>query len=269
VIRVVSYGGGVQSTALLVLAARRDIDYRTFLFANTGDDSEHPDTLAFVRQVAMPYAETHLIELVELNRLHRRGPHKGERKTLYADLLREGSRSIPIPIHMAAAGPGTRQCTEDFKINVLARELKRRGATAHFPATVALGISVDEIERARPGVDARVPVQNRTYPLLDLGYSRRDCTRIIAAAGLEVPPKSSCWFCPFHGPEAWRRLRRNRPELFERAIALEATLNERRAALGRDPVYLSAKARPLHLVVDDQMTLFGDDGSCDGGHCFT
>jgi hypothetical protein len=39
--RVVSYDGGVQSNALLVLAAQGRIDYRTFLFANVGDDSEH------------------------------------------------------------------------------------------------------------------------------------------------------------------------------------------------------------------------------------
>lgn len=32
-IRSVSYGGGVQSTALLVLAAQRRIDYPLFLFA--------------------------------------------------------------------------------------------------------------------------------------------------------------------------------------------------------------------------------------------
>lgn len=44
-IRSVSYGGGVQSTALLVLAAQRRIDYPLFLFANVGDDSENPATV--------------------------------------------------------------------------------------------------------------------------------------------------------------------------------------------------------------------------------
>jgi hypothetical protein len=34
----ISYGGGVQSTALLVLAAQRKIPYRSFIFANTGDE---------------------------------------------------------------------------------------------------------------------------------------------------------------------------------------------------------------------------------------
>jgi 3'-phosphoadenosine 5'-phosphosulfate sulfotransferase (PAPS reductase)/FAD synthetase len=48
-IRVFSYGGGVQSTAALVLAAQGVIDYHTFLFANVGEDSENPDTLAYVR----------------------------------------------------------------------------------------------------------------------------------------------------------------------------------------------------------------------------
>jgi site-specific DNA-cytosine methylase len=36
--RVVAYGGGVQSTALLVLAAQERIDFRTFLIANVGED---------------------------------------------------------------------------------------------------------------------------------------------------------------------------------------------------------------------------------------
>jgi hypothetical protein len=36
--RVVSYGGGVQSNALLVLAAPGRVDCRTFLFATDSDD---------------------------------------------------------------------------------------------------------------------------------------------------------------------------------------------------------------------------------------
>jgi hypothetical protein len=33
-LNVVSYGGGVQSTSLLVLAASGKIDFKTFLFCN-------------------------------------------------------------------------------------------------------------------------------------------------------------------------------------------------------------------------------------------
>lgn len=65
-LRVVSYGGGVQSTALLVLAAQGRIDFPTFLFSNVGDDSEHPATLEFVRNIAIDYGAAHGITVHEL-----------------------------------------------------------------------------------------------------------------------------------------------------------------------------------------------------------
>ena len=264
----VSFGGGVQSTALLALAAQEQIPYRVFLFANVGDDSEHPATLAYVRDVAQPFADRHGIELVELHRTALRGPDAGQPVTLYQQLTRPGSRSIPIPVRMTNGAPGTRSCTADYKIRVVARELRRLGATPESPATVALGISTDEIERARPGIDPRTPHQHRVYPLLDLELSRADCRRVIEDAGLPTPPKSACWFCPFKDVEAWRRLRRQDPALFARAVELEATLNERRRQLGRDPVWLSRRLRPLSEAVEDQMVLPGMDG-CDSGWCMT
>jgi hypothetical protein len=269
-VRAVSIGFGVQSTALLVLAAQERIDFSVFLFANVGDDSEHPDTLAYVEQVGKPFAAAHGLEVLELRRRWKRGDRKGEVETLYGRLTREGSRSLPIPVRMSNGAPGTRSCTADFKIRVIADELKRRGATKETPATVALGISVDEIERARPGLDPREPSQVRVYPLLDLGLNRGDCAQIIAKAGLPVPPKSACWFCPFHDREAWRKLKRDTPELFDKACELEHTLNDRRVVLGKDPVWLTRHARPLAQTVDDQLQLFADDGTdCDSGFCFT
>jgi len=210
-VRSVSYGAGVQSTALLVLAAQQKIDFDLFLFANVGDDSEHPDSLAYMTDVAVPYAAAHGIELVALHKVKR----DGTKETLMGRLMKEGSRSLPIPVRMSNGAPGSRSCTADFKIRVIAKELKRRGATVADPATVALGISVDEIERAKPGLDERMPYQFRVYPLLDLGLTRADCKRIIAEAGLPVPGKSACFFCPFHDKHAWANLARESPDLFQ------------------------------------------------------
>jgi hypothetical protein len=270
VIRSFSFGGGVQSTAALVLAVQGDIDFQTFLFANTGDDSEHPDTLRYVREISMPYAAEHGIEVVELHREFQRGPRAGQTETLRGRLMREGSRSIPIPMRMDGNGaPATRSCTADFKIRVIGRELKRRGATVENPAVVGLGISVDEIERAKPGVDPKAPYQHRTYPLLDLGMTRHDCMKVISAAGLPVPPKSACYFCPFHNREAWRRLRTSRPDLFADACEIEVTLNRRRAGLGKAPMWMTDRLLPLDRAIDDQLSFEGMDGSCDSGFCFT
>lgn len=260
-LRSVSYGGGQDSTALLVLAAQRRIDYSLFLFANTGDDSEHPDTLRYLREVATPYAAKHGIELVELHRVRRDGTPETLRQRLDAGRM-------AIPVRREKDGPPmSRSCTADFKVRVVGKELKRRGATAATPATVAIGITVDEIERAKPGIDPRAPYQNRTYPLLDLGLHRRDCVSIISGAGLPIPPKSSCWFCPHHSIEAWRRLKRQTPELFAGACELESSMSA--ATKDGRPVFLTRAGRPLVDVIDDQEQLPGLGDDCDSGWCFT
>lgn len=270
-IRAVSFGGGQQSTALLVLAAQRRIDYRLFLFANVGDDSEQPETLRYIEDYAEPFAAEHGIDLVELHRIGRSGPRRGETRTLLADLERPDSKSIGIPVRLAGAGPGTRQCTDRYKIGVIARELATRGATKENPATVAIGISLDEIHRANNRV--RIPHERVTYPLLELGLRRTDCQRIIHAAGLPLPPKSACWFCPMKRPSEWHDLRRAQPDLFDRACALEDQLVERRRALGKDPAYLTGLGRPLREAipagVDVLPGLDEGDGACDSGWCMT
>ena len=71
-LRVISYGGGVQSTALVVLAAQGKLEaimggpVKYALFGNTGDDSEHPATLKYVREIAIPWAAERGIEIIEL-----------------------------------------------------------------------------------------------------------------------------------------------------------------------------------------------------------
>lgn len=263
-IRIVSYGGGVQSTALLVLAAQGRIDFPTFLMANVGDDAEHPATLDYVRNVAWPYAEAHDIKMRVLQRTMK----DGSTRDLYRQLVAPDRMSVGIPARMPSGAPGSRACTQDFKVNVIARWLKERGATETDPATVGIGISVDEIQRANGRTT--IEWQRITYPLLDLRLRRDDCQRIIREAGLPVPPKSSCYFCPFHTLDAWADMRRREPDLFEKAADLEDRINAKREAAGTYKVWLSAAQIPLRAAVDsDQLAMFEDDGSCDSGWCMT
>lgn len=303
-LRVTSYGGGVQSTSLLVLAAQNKIDYKTFLFCNVGDDSEHPDTIKYVHEVAMPYAKEHGIELVELQKTLFGEPH-----TLYQELMRPDSRSISIPVHMLNGGPGTRNCTATFKIKVVDKELKRRDTTGeikalrkavlkrygvrkmdeeivnklkldlddffktHDPfAYVGIGISLDEFQRVKPNLDPDTLYWKvNAFPLIDLRMDRQDCINVIKQAGIPVPPKSSCYFCPFHSTKTWQNMRNNEPELFRKTIDLERIVNERRAMLGKEKVWFSSRLKPLEKVTTDleQGSLFdnGDIG-CDSGYCF-
>jgi hypothetical protein len=260
-LRAISYGAGVQSTAMLVLAAQGEIYYPLAIFANVGDRAEHPASLSYFRDLAMPYAEANGIELLEM-----RATANGKERDLYDTIMRDGSRSIGIPVRMSNGAPGRRSCTVDFKVRRIASELKRRGATADSPATVALGISIDEYQRMRPSA---IAWEVFDYPLVERRMTRQDCLNLIATAGLPEPAKSSCYFCPFHSSAHWQRMRQQEPALFAKSVEIERTINVRRTALGKDAVYMTRFGKPLDeaIVVTGQMDLF-DDATCDvAGYC--
>lgn len=273
-VRVVSYGGGVQSNALLVLAAQGKVDFRTFLFANVGEDSEYPGTLTYVREVAMPFAEIHGLDLIELHKLRFK-----KRETLRERLTRPGSRSIGIPVRMSNGAPGRRQCTADFKIRVCNKWAREHGATEDSPATVALGFSTDEAYRVKEH-DEKYPTQRNVHPLIELKLSRQDCSKIIVGAGLPLPPKSACYFCPFHSTHEWLRLAKEEPALFDDACHLEEVAQARRAEIGKDKVFFTRKGAEQKLNLRDLITPMlaqgtlvleddEEDGGCDSGSCFT
>jgi len=236
---VFSCGGGVQSTACLVLAAQGRIPFRTFIFANVGEHSEDPRTLHYIETVLKPYASKHGIQWVEIQRQRR----DGSLVDLYTDLHRP-VRAINIPVRMSNGAPGNRNCTTEFKIKPIARWIKRNA----LGCTLGKGISTDEPHRATPSREA--DGYTSAYPLIELGLSRQDCLQLVAEAGLPQPPKSSCWFCPYKTTDQWTTMRRERPELFDKSVALERHLNAKREAIGKDPVYISGIGARRHQPLD-------------------
>jgi 3'-phosphoadenosine 5'-phosphosulfate sulfotransferase (PAPS reductase)/FAD synthetase len=257
-IRVFSFGGGVQSVACLVLAAQEKIDYRTFVFCDVGEDTENPETHKYIKEYAAPFAEKHGIDFYKVMK-----QYKGQSITLWQKLMLE-SRSVDIPVRMSNGAPGRRNCTVEFKIKPIASFIKRMGATKQNRGIVGIGISTDEAHRAKPN---RVSYLISEFPLLDLGLSRQDCKKLIADAGLPVPPKSACFFCPFQRKESWENLYSNKRELFNRSVDLENTLNARRKKLGKDSVWLTGYNMPLSEVVtgfhERQLSIWGaEEHSC-------
>ena len=64
-------------------------------------------------------------------------------------------------------------------------------------------------------------------------------------------------------------MRQQEPTQFWKAAGLEAYINSRRAELGRDPVFFTARGVPLPMAVSEhaQPALFEDE-VCDSGYCF-
>jgi hypothetical protein len=259
---IFSCGGGVQSTACLVLAAQGAIPYRTFVFANVGDQSEDPRTIRYIAEVLKPYAAEHGIAWVDLQRQRR----DGTAVDLYQELLRP-IRSIDIPVRMSNGAPGNRNCTVHFKIKPIAKWIRK-----HAPGgTLGKGISTDEPHRATPSRED--DGYTSAYPLIELGLSRSDCLRLVREAGLPQPPKSSCWFCPYKTTDQWITMRQERPDLFERVIQLEEMLNAKRATIGKDQVFISGRCKPLSVAIPDQLGLFpewiDEQDGCESGYCMT
>ena len=70
-------------------------------------------------------------------------------------------------------------------------------------------------------------------------------------------------------------MRRERPELFAKAVRLEQVLQDRRHVLGKDAVYLSGvggrKSVNLADVIPEQLGLFDwePEEGCESGYCMT
>lgn len=244
--RFISFGAGVQTTALAILTARGKVEdpAELMVFADTGD--EKPETYAYLRDVFRPWAEANGLPLVMVNR-------GGE--TLYEYAWRY--RLVPSVT--------IRWCTDKFKVTPIHRYLRASGATAKAPIETQIGISADEAHRAKNNRPVRYAATR--YPLVEMGLRRADCRSIIIAEGLPEPPKSGCWYCPYQSLNGWRTIAAKHPALLDRALALED-----RARARRETNYLGAH-KPLRAIVGDGRQqgwdeLLGNDAGCTSGACF-
>ena len=267
-----SSGNGTQSVAVMVLQAldKLPVPYDIFAFANVGADSENPATLEYTEKYIKPFLADHGIAFWEMQK-----KYKKQVDTLVQALYRD-TRSIIIPARMSGSGAlGNRNCTDDYKIEVIDRAIR---SLKYIHAVVGLGISTDEITRVKDtewhefyGKQKIGFVKKREYPLIDLRMNRAACKEIITSVGLPLPPKSSCYFCPFHKRAEWIEMKRETPDLFQKAVDVERQINKKRVDIGRDGLFLHPDLVPLDQAVGAQPRLIPDeiDDVCDTGYCMT
>jgi 3'-phosphoadenosine 5'-phosphosulfate sulfotransferase (PAPS reductase)/FAD synthetase len=187
---LVSFGGGINSTAMTILLVNEG--WRgPIVFADTG--CEWPDTYAYMDYFEHEWLAPRGMGIERLGG-EWRAPAKRPPLIEYC----ESHGMIPLA--------GIRWCTSEYKVQPIGRWAKEHGIDEQL-----IGIAADEAHRQK----------NRSCPLCDRGITRQGCVEIIQAEGLDVPPKSGCWICPFQRHEQWRELWRHYPELYERAMTLE------------------------------------------------
>ncbi len=239
-----SLGAGVQSTALLVMSSlglhgcpKADVA----VFADTGDEP------AWVYE--------HLERLKAWSPISIHATSKGHLSQDVQDRLTgKKKRFAAIPAWTRGRdgreAPLRRQCTREYKIEPLekkVRELlgyKKYQRNRHKVACL-LGISTDEIGRMKP---SRTHWITNVFPLIDAGLSRADCVRVIEDAGLPLPRKSACVFCPYHDDRYWLDLKANHPDEFAKAVAFDGTIRDMTKTGIKQPVFLHRSLQPLEQI---------------------
>ncbi len=237
--RVLSLGAGVQSSALLLLAVKGEIECDGVVFADTG--SEKPTTYEFLAELQKILAESSLP--------YRQVVYTGDGwDSLHTYCLKY--RIMPSTIR--------RWCTDKFKVSPIKKVMGKGDV-------VMVGFSYDEQHRVK---NYRLSYE-RTFPLIELEMTQADCTRVILDYGLPLPTKSACFLCPFQHSASWKWLKSHYPELFEKALEVERTYYERKP--GKRDVMGLYSGSPLWKAMGTgfQYELpFGENFGCLSGHCF-
>jgi hypothetical protein len=258
--QVLNYGGGVQSTALLTAACLGDLPKGVkpdiAIFANT--QWEPPGVIETVKRMT-EWAQVQGIEVCTVTH--------GSIRTA------RGANCMPLFIRHDDGSGGIirRQCTEEYKIKPIRREVRRRlgyakGQRWRRRLETWLGISIDEAQRMKPSQQS---FETARWPLIELDWSREDCKRYLEKQGLPVPMKSSCVGCPYHSNRYFLEMKKNRPVEWESAVAFDRQLrqdNFRQRIMIRGEPFLHRSLIPLEEVYlqEDQIDLFGEECS---GYC--
>lgn len=271
-VQIISLGMGVQSTALYLMSSMGQLPRTDYaIFVDVGKEGK--GTYEYLDFLQDWCSDNNGIPITVLRE-----------KNLYENLLHHqpDTRFTSIPAFTlnddGSVGMLRRQCTAEYKIQVIQDHIRdhiyglpkgsRRPATACWQ-----GISLDEIERMSPPRNAW---EVKIYPFLGQSIkktgdpqklawahpmTREEIVRWYLLHGLPVPPKSSCVFCPYQSDRSWAQRKRNSPEDFAAAVAVDESIRNSTRSGIHNPVYLHRSCRPLAEAV------FDDDKDESWGEC--
>ena len=204
-----SHGGGVNSTALMLLLEREGGEFEGVFVDHGGD---YPETYDYIR-----YLQEHGHKIIILK------PNVNGCPTIEDYCIK----------YKILPSIWVRWCTEKFKITPLTKYFEK-------PCVCFVGIDAGERKRVikayrqRAGKGVKIK-----YPLLERGITREECKRIITDAGLKVPRRSGCWLCPYMNHKEVRKLYVKYPDFYARRKHLEE-INPRGYRFDRNGISMSS-----------------------------
>lgn len=221
-IHLISLGAGVQSSTMALMAARGEIEPmpKAAIFADTQAEPQSVYRWLDWLEKQLPFP------------VHRVTAGNLKESAIKMRVSKKGSyystTAIPVFTRNKDGSQGRvtyRACTRDFKLRPIIKHVReiatiKRGQK-DVTVTQWLGISLDEMLRAKP---SREPWCKHRFPLIEKRLTRHLCLEWMREKGYPEPPRSACWFCPFHSREEWKRLRDEEPEHWRQAVQFEKDL---------------------------------------------
>lgn len=224
----VCFGGGVDSTAMLVILFAAGLYPEVVTFADTG--GEKPETLEHVSRMSALLKEWGYPEVATVR-------HHTLPSTDYSDL--EGNclsnETLPsLAFGMKSCSIKWKQVPQDQYLMGARSGPNAREAHPLWLETQAAGERILKLigydsgkadKRRSKNLATSDETFDYAYPLQTVGWTRTDCVKAIAQAlGPEyVPIRSACFYCPASKQWELYWLAAHHPELFERALVMEYT----------------------------------------------
>lgn len=263
-IHIISLGAGVQSSTMSLMAAAGEITPMPIaaIFADTQAEPKSVYTWLdwLEKQLPFPVYRVSKGNLAEVALKVRKS--KGGK--LY-------TKSSPPAFTTDGSSLGLlmRQCTEDFKLAPIYSKLNqiRKGRKV----IQWIGISLDEASRMKP---ARRNYCTNRWPLIEQNLTRLDCIQWMKNHNFPEPPRSACFFCPYHDDRQWIHLKTNEPSEFQRAVVWEAEFQKtmKQVTGFRGIPFLHRSLKPVNEVdfkvttsgKKDVQTNFNFHNECEG-----
>lgn len=223
---MVADGMGVDSTAMLIHLHRIGLRPDAILHADTGD--EHPETIAYreerrawLRTVGFPNLVVVKRAPAKQGRRKRRDGGTGEAYTTLGENCL-ANKTLP------SLAFGYKACSIKWKVdpqNAWTRGwMVARNAWARGQRVVKLiGYDAGPKDSRRAHELGNDRWYTYLYPLRELGWDRERCVSEIQRAGVRVPRKSACVYCPASKPHEIAEIVRDHPDLADYICRIEDT----------------------------------------------
>lgn len=245
-----SFGGGVQSIAILVLVAQGRLE-KPELAIMADTSYERSSVWRYLDNYAKPLMDKIRLPFVVAG-------HDLATVDLYGH---NGDLLLPC---FTKTGKLPAFCSDEWKKMVVRRRLRQLGYGPNNPVLLWIGMSLDEIHRLRHSDKKWIKSH---WPLcLDYKLRRHECLIEVANFGLPEPPKSSCKFCPNMQNPEWLDMKLNDPDDFREAIKVDESTRLLDQVNGNTGFFLHRSRVPLvqaDLTVKEKVApLFECANSC-------